>query len=90
MRRSDLIPAWVKVREIYHYYRSLRRGAVLRANQLNYDQSIIDTNNARIKRKSELADGAIIYRHFTFTKYSHMFLRVFSISGVPETLHLEK
>ena len=45
MRRSDLIPAWVKVREIYNYYRSLRRGAVLRANQFNYDQSIIDTNN---------------------------------------------
>ena len=45
MRRSDLIPAWVKIREIYHYYRSLRRGAVLRAKHLNYDQSIIDTNN---------------------------------------------
>ena len=49
-RRPDLIPAWVKVREIYHYYWSLRRGAVLRANHLNYDQSIIDTNNDRWRR----------------------------------------
>ena len=46
--------------------------------------------NARIKKKSKLAHGAIIFRHFTFTKYSHTFLRVFLISGVPETLHLEK
>ena len=44
-RRPDLIPAWVKVREIYRYYRSLRRGAVLRAKHLEYDQSIIDANN---------------------------------------------
>ena len=45
VQRPDLIPAWIKVIEIYHYYRSLRRGAVLRAKQLNYDQSVIDTNN---------------------------------------------
>ena len=44
-RRPDLIPAWVKVKEIYHYFRSLRRGAVLRAKHLKYDQSIIDANN---------------------------------------------
>ena len=29
VQRPDLIPAWIKVIEIYHYYRSLRRGAVL-------------------------------------------------------------
>ena len=45
VQRPDLIPAWIKVIEIYHYYRSLRRGAVLRAKQLDYDQSVIDTNN---------------------------------------------
>ena len=43
--RPDLIPSNVKVREIYNMYRSLRRGAVLRANELEYDQSVIDMNN---------------------------------------------
>lgn len=44
--RPNLIPPWVKVKEIDHYkYRSLRNGAVLRENQLGYDQSIIDRNN---------------------------------------------
>ena len=47
IQRPDLTLAWIKVIEIYHYYdRSLRRGAVLQAKQLNYDQrSITDTNN---------------------------------------------
>ena len=45
VQRPDLIPAWIKVIEIYHYYCSLRRGAVLRAKRLDYDQSVIDTNN---------------------------------------------
>jgi hypothetical protein len=45
MERSDLIPADVKIRDIYKCYRTWRRGATIRANALQYSDTIINFNN---------------------------------------------
>ena len=44
IERSDLLPADVKIREIYKIYRTYRRGATGQPNELNYTQNIIDFN----------------------------------------------
>jgi hypothetical protein len=45
MERRDLIPADVKIREIYKIYRTWRRGVTIRANELNYSDTVINFNN---------------------------------------------
>jgi len=45
MERGDLIPADVKIREIYKIYQTMRRGVTIRANELNYSDTIINFNN---------------------------------------------
>jgi hypothetical protein len=45
MERRDLIPADVKIREIYKSYRTWRRGVTIRANELNYSDTVINFNN---------------------------------------------
>jgi len=45
MERGDLIPADVKIREIYKIFQTMRRGVTIQANELNYSDTIINFNN---------------------------------------------